>query len=520
MRKFRANAESMLLGAAIVLAFGTTLNAAIVSEYVPNANASWGNATTWSTNPTIPNAAGDTAQRTTAFTGNRQLSVNTTSTVGSLLYGPSSPGEMGNFFWHIRITGSASSLIFDEDGLGAGFATLRNSNTTAGANNFILTSSSSTQTDVLADDLHVINNAGTSTAANGGIQLASPLSGSGNITFISDGPVSSTDVASLGSISLHSANTFTGGSLIQKGLVVVITGATPFGNAANVVTLGDSTTAFDAAVLSRNSASPINYAITVDAGTGSRTFGSAAETDYSVSSGNITLNGDLNLRAGTASTTAVQGYSGIISGAGNLTKTGTAIASLSGANIYTGTTTVDSGTLLVTNTHFGGGDYTINSGGTLGGNGTIDASVNLDGGTMSPGTSPGTLTLGALSLIGSVTGVYELDSPSSTSDDLVSVTGGLDLSLLTGITLDVTKIGGGFLADGDYALVEFAGALTPPGGLPGFTYNGPLNVDQTAAITFGTGVVNLTLTTIPEPTAFILFSFGLAGAARFRRRRK
>jgi autotransporter-associated beta strand protein len=201
---------------------------------------------------------------------------------------------------------------------------------------------------ILEDDLHIINNAGASTATNGGVQLANPVTGIGNITFISDGPISSTDTTTFGSISLHNPNTFTGSSLIQKGLVVVVTGDTPFGDAANGVKIGDSTTAFDAALLSRNSASPINYAITVDSGVGSRMFGSAAEADYTVSTGNVTLNGGLNLRAGTVSTTAVQEYSGVFSGVGSLTKTGTAVAKLSGANTYTGNTDIQAGTLSIT----------------------------------------------------------------------------------------------------------------------------------------------------------------------------
>jgi len=486
------------------LATAATSRAAIISDYLPNANGGWGTATIWSTNPTIPNAIGDTVQRIVAMTGSRTLTQNIAAgvTVGSILYGNNN--DLGNFFWRVTIP-AGNTLTFNQDGTDPGFATFRNSNTNTGTLNTVFFNI--TGSVILADDLHVINESG-STNANGAVQLASPVTGAGNITFISNSPISSTDTSSPGSISFHSPNTFVGNSLIQKGLVVAFDSATPFGDAANVVTLGESGQG-SAAILSRKNNTPINYAITVAAAAvgETRTFGSAADADYTVSSGNITLDGDLNLRAGTVSTTAVQEYSGIFSGVGSLTKTGTAVASLSGANTYAGTTTISAGKLLVNGTHMGGGAYTVNSGGTLGGNGQTDAVVNvLSGGSVAPGASPGSLTLGGLTLSGAVTGQYEIDAAGGPSDLIELNMGTLNLSGNPNVTINVSVLNGTFLSDGVYNLVHYGNIVLPSGG--SFTYNGPLNTLQSYKIDLssfsGEGFVYLELTTVPEPAGLIL----------------
>jgi autotransporter-associated beta strand protein len=89
-------------------------------------------------------------------------------------------------------------------------------------------------------------------------------------------------------------------------------------------------------------------------------------------------------------------FSGTIFGGGFLTKIGTGTLVLSGANEYAGGTTVNGGLLQVDNTSGSGtgtGPVTVNSGGKLGGTGTIAGNVTNNG-IVSPGDSPGTLHVG------------------------------------------------------------------------------------------------------------------------------
>ncbi|HAR67213.1 MAG TPA: autotransporter domain-containing protein, partial [Lentisphaeria bacterium] len=82
-----------------------------------------------------------------------------------------------------------------------------------------------------------------------------------------------------------------------------------------------------------------------------------------------------------------QELSGLISGSGALLKESASTLTLSGNNNYSGTTSVDDGTLLVNGTSSGGGSVNVASGATLGGTGTIGGTVTVaSGGIFSPGT--------------------------------------------------------------------------------------------------------------------------------------
>jgi autotransporter-associated beta strand protein len=134
--------------------------------------------------------------------------------------------------------------------------------------------------------------------------------------------------------------------------------------------------------------------------------------------------------------------SGVISstGAFGLTKIGSGKAALSANNSYTGTTTVTNGTLLVNGNPTGGGAYVVDAGGTLGGIGTISASITNNG-TIAPGASVGTLTttLGNNVTMGANSHLA-IELSGATADKLV-VGGHLNLSALD--FLDVTGVGTG-----------------------------------------------------------------------------
>ncbi len=140
------------------------------------------------------------------------------------------------------------------------------------------------------------------------------------------------------------ALTYTGvvsgtGSLTQAGTgTTILTGANTYTGATNVNS--GTLQAGATNVFAQNSAFVIASAATLDLNNFNQTIGSLA------GSGNVTL-GTATLTTGTDNSSTI--FSGAISSSGGLAKIGAGTLTLTGANTYTGGTTISAGTLQLGN---------------------------------------------------------------------------------------------------------------------------------------------------------------------------
>jgi autotransporter-associated beta strand protein len=256
-----------------------------------------------------------------------------------------------------------------------------------------------------------------------------------------------------GDVTLTGINTYTGGTIIAGGGIVLGDGTTPGAGSTvgNVVftnspvndtartltfNLPDDV-AFSGNIIGAVTGSPVvNSGAVVQNGsgvltlTGNNTYPGGTtinqgtlqvgdgSTSGSVGTGPITDNGVLVFNRSDNVTIGA-----VISGGGSLVKLGAGTLTLGAANTYSGTTTVDDGTLVINGDNLAAS--TVVNAGTLGGTGTFAGPVTLQPGTtLAPGASVGTLTINSDLNIGGNLAI-EVDKSLSPSNDLVVVGGAL-----------------------------------------------------------------------------------------------
>ncbi|WP_432797902.1 autotransporter domain-containing protein [Poriferisphaera sp. WC338] len=363
--------------------------------------------------------------------------------------------------------GSGTILARNDNALGTGSLTLSSNGT--------LQSDSDSRT--LSNNVVLGSNALTFSGTQG-ITLGGIISGTGSIVRTASGD-----------LTLNGANTFSGGITNAQGILTVgddaalgtgalsVTGSSTLQAGSSGIALSNATSVASGQVLTISGSNDLTMSGVVSgagaltksgasgvtlSGTNTYSGGTtlAAGTitlgaDGALGSGALTTSGDAsiqsnddsravsnNMTLGGGTTLTVGGsnnltLSGVLSSTGALTKSGAGILTLSGTNTYTGATTVSAGTLLLTGSTSGSA-FTVASGATLAGTGTITGNVN-NSGTISPGTSPGTLNVvGDLTLTSS--SIYDIEivdaGTAGTDYDTIDVTGGATVAGTAAVTAD------------------------------------------------------------------------------------
>ncbi|MFH1982930.1 MAG: autotransporter-associated beta strand repeat-containing protein [Pseudomonadota bacterium] len=443
---------------------------------------------------------------------------NSSEVIGSLAGGGGAGGAV-TLGSGTLTTGDASSTAFDGVISGTGNITKQGAGTftLSGTNTYTGTTTVNTGTlalgasNVLADTSSLSVNGGTFAIAGNSDTVNAVTLTSGSITGSGGVLSSTTDIdARAGGISAILGGSAgltktTAGTVILSG-ANTYTGTTSV-NAGSLQLSGGSAIADAGAV----SIADVSGAI-LDLNNTNETIGSIA--GGGATGGQVTL-GSATMTTGNAASTV---FAGVVSGTGGLTKQGAGTFTLSGANTYTGLTTVNAGTLRLS-----GGAAIADTGavsianaatavldlnnaaetiGSLAGGGGSGGAVTLGSGTLTTGDGSNTTFAGIISGTGGLTkqggGIFTLSGANTHSGattinagtlqlsggSAIADTGAVSIANVSGAILDLNgtaetigslaggggtggavALGGGALTTGDTTDTTFAGVIGGAGTL-------------------------------------------------------
>ena len=296
-----------------------------------------------------------------------------------------------------------------------------------------------------------------------------------------------------GTLTLSGVNTFTGGFTLNAG-TLNINSSSALGNAAGTFTIAGGTINTTAGALTMS-----NYP---QVWNGNFTF--TGTNALSMGAGAVTLGTNCQVTV-SASTLTV---GGAISGAYSLTKAGAGNLTLSGANTYTGATSISAGTLAAGSTSAFGANSAVtlaniagailnitgynNSIGSLTGGGAAGGNVTLGAATLTVGsdnTSPAAyagIISGTGALIKTGTGTLALSGANTFTGGFTLNAGALNINngSALGTAAGIFTIAGGTTIDN-----TTAGAITLVNHPQ--VWNGNFTFTGTNALNMGTGAVSL-----------------------------
>ncbi|RDJ25531.1 hypothetical protein DWE98_12510 [Bosea caraganae] len=288
-------------------------------------------------------------------------------------------------------------------------------------------------------------------SSNASTTFSGAISGSGGLTKTGSG-----------AFTLSGVNSYTGTTAIQAGTLTV-TGGAAISDAGLVTIAGGAT--LDVAQ--------------------SETIGALVGDAGAI----VTLAAGQTL---TTSDNSGASFAGKLSGSGDFRQDFIGKTTVSGTSDYTGATFVTRGTLVVNGSIASSSGLTVDAGGTIAGSGQLPAT--LVNGTISPGNSPGTLTVNGNLTLGAGS-VYIAEVQGAVSDR-IDVTG---TAALAG-TLRIVPLGGAYTFSTPYTLLSAQGGRSGSFG----------TVDTTGS--FGDGIAtsvaytatDVQLTLAPNPLAPII----------------
>ena len=291
-----------------------------------------------------------------------------------------------DYFMIVRgnVSGSLTNLAFSSSGLGnagnwsfsigAGGTNLY-LNYTAPFSGFVFTNG------VVANqgDANLVTN-----NAAGAFAIIADQGGATSVTISNSAPLTFT----------NGANSYTGGTAIEQGVLVTTVdagnGGGAFGTNAGNISLGSTNTGNTNAATLLIGADGVTVSKGVDVnagGTGIRTIGATNSSGVATYSGNVIMNTNVTLSASNSSGTTL--FTGVLSQSGAVTVAGAGTVTLAGANTFTNNVGIASGATLVAsnNSALGGGSgtTTVSNGATL----ALAGNINEDEAVTIAGTGVG-----------------------------------------------------------------------------------------------------------------------------------